>query len=201
MIWSLMFFAYLLGSLSFALIVSKLMGLKDPRTYGSSNPGATNIMRSGNTKAAILTFSGDFLKGLLVVVLARYILHQQHSYQALVALSGLLVVLGHIYPIFFKFKGGKGVATALGVILGFSPLTALLVIITWGIIFLIFRISSLSSLGAITLAPVYTFLLFGNNAYFGMILLISFFILYKHKSNLMRLLKATEPNFSADEKK
>ena len=188
--------AYLVGSLSFAIIVSKFMKIDDPRKYGSKNAGATNVMRSGNKTAAIFTLIGDFLKGLIVVLLAKHFLAPIEGHDALVALCGILVVVGHVYPIFFKFKGGKGVATAIGVILGFNFIVALLLIATWLIIFKISKVSSLSALIATALAPLYAYIIMGNSSYFAGVLVISFFVLYKHKTNIIRLIKGQEHKFN-----
>lgn len=187
--------AYLLGSLSFAIIVSKFMKMEDPRSYGSHNAGATNVMRSGNKKAATFTLLGDLLKGLLVVLVARYFMRGIEGGEAIVGLCGILAVIGHIYPIFFKFKGGKGVATAVGVLLGFSPWLALLLIVTWAIVFKTTKISSLAAILACLLAPVFAYVLFGNTSYFGATLIISVFVIFKHRSNIMRLVKGQEHNF------
>lgn len=191
--------AYCAGSVPFAILVSKIMRLKDPRSYGSKNAGATNMLRSGSKVAALSTLLGDGIKGLLVVMGANYWCLYFHYLKAetvdIVALAGILVVLGHIYPIFFKFKGGKGVATTLGVIVWFDPLLALLLLLTWGIIFLIARISSLSAIGAAIMLPIYAYLLMGYTAYFGACLLIAFMVLYKHKSNVLNLFCGREHKF------
>ena len=187
--------AYCIGSLSFAIIVSKFMKINDPRTYGSHNAGATNVMRSGNKVAGVLTFLGDFLKGFIVVVVAKHFFAHVQGGDTIAALCGILVVIGHIYPIFFKFKGGKGVATALGVMLGFNLYLALATLVTWVLVFKSFKISSLAALVALVLAPVYAYLFMGNNAYFGAVLVIAFFVLYKHKTNIIRLFTNQEYKF------
>lgn len=195
MIYSYFILCYLIGSVSFAIIVSYFFKLNDPRSYGSLNAGATNVMRSGNKKAALLTLIGDLLKGTLSVVLP-YFLFRSHQYRdIIIALAGVLVVLGHIYPVFFKFRGGKGVATAIGVLLGFNIYLAILFAITWIIVFKLSKISSLAALIAISLSPIYAYLLTGNSPYLGATLIITFFVLYKHKSNLFRLLKGKEASF------
>lgn len=196
MIYILLILAYCVGSLSFAILVSKFMQIEDPRLYGSKNAGATNVMRSGNKKAAAITLCGDLLKGSIVVWLAKYILADFNGGETIVGLCGIMVVLGHIYPVFFNFKGGKGVATAIGVMLGFNVFLALALAVSWLIIFKLFKISSLAALVAVILAPVYAYLLMGNNAYFGATLLIAFFVLYKHKANVTRLLSGKEHKFS-----
>lgn len=190
--------AYLLGSLSFAIIVSKFMKMDDPRSYGSHNAGATNVMRSGNKKAAVFTLLGDLLKGLLVVLVVRFLMRGIEGGEAIVGICGILVVIGHIYPIFFKFKGGKGVATAIGVLLGFSPWLALLLVATWLVVFKTTKISSLAAILACLLAPVFAYVLFGNTSYFGATLIISVFVIFKHRSNIMRLVKGQESNFKKD---
>ncbi len=190
--------AYLLGSLSFAIIVSKFMKMDDPRSYGSHNAGATNVMRSGNKKAAAFTLLGDLVKGLLVVLIARFLMRGIEGGEAIVGICGILVVIGHIYPIFFKFKGGKGVATAIGVLLGFNPWLALLLVATWVVVFKTTKISSLAAILACLLAPVFAYVLFGNTSYFGATLIISIFVIFKHRSNIMRLVKGQESNFKKD---
>lgn len=192
--------SYLLGSLSFAIIVSKCMKMDDPRNYGSNNAGATNVMRSGNKKAAALTLIGDLLKGLLVVVIARIILGEQTGADAIVGFCGVMVVIGHIYPIFFKFKGGKGVATAIGVLLGFNPWLALLLLVTWFAVFKLSKISSLAAIIATLAAPLYAYILMGNSSYFGATVMVAFFVVYKHKSNIIRLLSGKEHSFKKENK-
>ncbi len=191
--------AYLIGSISFAIIVSNYFKLQDPRSYGSQNAGATNVMRSGNKKAALFTLIGDCLKGTLVVYLValiakRYYHHEIAEY--IIAMSGFFVIVGHIYPIFFKFKGGKGVATALGVILGFNPLCALLALVSWFIVFKLSKISSLAAIVTIMITPVYAYIIMGNDVYFGVILLISTLVLYQHKSNIVKLINKSEYKFN-----
>lgn len=194
-LYALLIFAYLIGSLSFAVIVSKSIGLADPRSYGSSNAGATNVMRSGNKKAAILTLAGDLIKGLLVILIAQYVMRGVDGGDAIVGICGILVVVGHIYPIFFRFKGGKGVATAIGVFLGFNLLLALLLVATWGIIFKLSRVSSLSAIIATALSPLYAYFIFGNTSYFGATLIIAVFLLFTHRSNIIRLITGKEHKF------
>ena len=192
MIYLLFLGAYLVGSISFAIITSKFMQIEDPRTYGSKNAGATNVMRSGNKKAAIITLVGDCLKGVVVVEFAKYMLGSDLKMQSVIAICGIVVILGHVYPIFFKFKGGKGVATTLGVMLGFNIFLAVLLLVTWLVAFKISKVSSLSALIATLLSPIYAYALMGNSAYFGAVLLIAFFVLYKHKSNIIRLVSGKE---------
>ena len=190
-----LFISYCIGSLSFAIIVSKFMNLSDPRSYGSNNAGATNVMRSGNKKAAAYTLIGDLLKGTFVVLVVKSLYNSNIDGNTIAALSGVFVVIGHIYPVFFKFKGGKGVATAFGVMLGFNPILALLLAVTWIVVFKISKISSLSALIATILSPVYAFLLMGNNTYCRAVLVIAFFVLYKHKENIFRLFSGEEHKF------
>ena len=195
MLYSMLIIAYLLGSLSFAIIVSKFMKLDDPRSYGSQNAGATNVMRSGNKKAAIFTLLGDLIKGLLVVLIARFITRGIDGGDAIVGLCGVMAVIGHIYPIFFKFKGGKGVATAIGVMLGLNPYLAMLLVVTWIIVFKLSRVSSLSAIVATMMSPLYAYILMGNSSYFGATTIVAFFVIYKHKDNIIRLIKGTEGSF------
>lgn len=191
----LLLISYLIGSLSFAVIVSKFYKLSDPREYGSKNAGATNVMRSGNKKAAILTLLGDLLKGLLVVIVARLYLHHDTHYEINVAFCAIMVVIGHIYPVFFGFRGGKGVATALGVILGISWFLALIVVMIWLLIFRLTKISSLSAIISVILAPIFAYMIFGNTTYFGTILIVCVFVLYTHKGNIYRIVTGQEHNF------
>lgn len=199
-LYSMLIGSYLLGSLSFAIIVSKFMKMDDPRSYGSNNAGATNVMRSGNKKAAALTLIGDLLKGLLVVLIVSSRLGEQAGADAIVGFCGVMVVIGHIYPIFFKFKGGKGVATAIGVLLGFSPWLALLLLVTWFAVFKLSKISSLAAIVATLASPLYAYILMGNSSYFGATVMVAFFVIYKHKGNIIRLLSGKEHSFKKDNK-
>lgn len=183
--------AYLLGSIAFGILVSRLFGLPDPRTVGSGNIGATNVMRSGKKLAAFLTLAGDVFKGWLPVWLAL----QSNMLMWVVAASGLAVFFGHLYPIFYKFRGGKGVATALGVMLGISPTLALAAVVTWLVVFLISRYSSLAALVAALLAPVYAWFLLPYQLYIGMIAVMSIFLIWRHRSNIQKLLAGTEAGF------
>jgi len=190
--------AYLLGSLSFAVIVSKFMGLSDPRSYGSKNPGATNVLRSGNKKAAVLTLLFDAVKGCVpVAVLLQYGAAYGLT-EGVAAAAGLAAFLGHLYPVFFKFEGGKGVATALGVLMGISPLLGLAVAITWLGIAWYFRYSSLAALLAAVLAPVYYAMAADgplwdfNGAIFGMLCVMGILLVWRHRDNVNRLLAGTE---------
>ena len=189
--------AYLVGSLSFAVIVSRVMGLNDPRTYGSKNPGATNVLRSGSKAAAIVTLLLDALKGWVPVVLVKWFGKPYGLEEGTLALVGLAAFLGHLYPVFFRFVGGKGVATALGVIMGISGWLGLAVLLSWVIIAYFFRYSSLASLVASVFAPVYY--LFGDGVAWyedNWVLLsmavMSGLLIWRHAENINRLLKGTE---------
>ncbi|WP_310369746.1 glycerol-3-phosphate 1-O-acyltransferase PlsY [Rhodoferax ferrireducens] len=189
--------AYLLGSLSFAVIVSRAMGLSDPRTFGSKNPGATNVLRSGSKPAAIATLLLDGVKGWLPVALVGWYGKPYGLEDGTIALVGLAAFLGHLYPVFFKFVGGKGVATALGVLLGIHWALGLMAIITWLIMAYAFRYSSLASLSAALLAPVYYVLWGGTTWYTETPVLLSIcamgsLLVYRHRENIARLLKGTE---------
>lgn len=189
-------FAYLFGSLSFAIITSKALKMDDPRNYGSKNAGATNVMRSGNKKAAALTLFGDFIKGLVAVCLVKFILGTGITEHRVIALCAIFVVIGHIFPIFFGFRGGKGVATALGVFLGLNFILVILTLITWFITFKLSKVSSLAALVALALSPVFAFLLFSiHDPYFIAVLVISYIVLYKHKANILRLASGEEHSF------
>ena len=184
--------AYLLGSLSFAVIVSRRMGLEDPRGYGSGNPGATNMLRSGRKSAAALTLLGDALKGWLAVWLAKYFGPQLGLHETLAAWCGLAAFIGHVFPVFFGFKGGKGVATAVGVLLGFSAWLGLACIATWLAMTAAFRISSLAALTTAVAAPVYTVMLLGWDVFVWVVLGMSAILIYRHKSNIQKLIAGTE---------
>lgn len=188
---------YAIGSLSFAVIVSRVMGLNDPRTYGSKNPGATNVLRSGSKAAAIVTLLLDALKGWLPVMLVRWFGKPYGLEEGTLAMVGLAAFVGHLYPVFFRFVGGKGVATALGVLVGISPILGLAVAASWLIMAYFFRYSSLASLTAAVFAPVYY--IFGDPvAWFldkSILLAIScmsLLLLYRHAENIGRLVKGTE---------
>jgi glycerol-3-phosphate acyltransferase PlsY len=189
--------AYLLGSLSFAVIVSRVMGLKDPRSFGSKNPGATNVLRSGSKAAAVITLLLDAAKGWLPVVLVQGFGQPHGLGDGTVALVGLAAFMGHLYPVFFKFEGGKGVATALGVLLGINPWLGLATALTWLIIAYFFRYSSLASLAAAAFAPVYY--LFGDRvAWYAdksitlAIFVMGMFLAWRHRENINRLLAGKE---------
>ena len=184
--------AYLLGSISFAIVVSRFFRLDDPRTFGSGNPGATNVLRTGNKLAAILTLLGDCAKGWIAVALAVYFDTQLGLGDRGVALVALAVFAGHLWPVFFRFKGGKGVATALGVLLGLNPWLGLATLITWGVIAYAFRYSSLAALVAAIFAPFYYTLLFGPDVKAAAVLLMSVLLIYKHKANIGKLISGKE---------
>jgi acyl phosphate:glycerol-3-phosphate acyltransferase len=190
--------AYLVGSLSFAVIVSKLMGLNDPRTFGSKNPGATNVLRSGNKSAAILTLVLDALKGFIPVALVQWFGRDVGLGDGTVAMVGIAAFLGHLYPLFFKFKGGKGVATAVGVVFGVHWALGLLCIASFGIILYFFRFVSLASLVAAVFAPVaYLFgdrVLWSADKYITLTLFaMAMLLAYRHSANLTRLVEGKEP--------
>ncbi len=188
---------YLLGSLSFAVIISRIMGLSDPRTYGSKNPGATNVLRSGNRAAAALTLLLDAAKGWLAVMLADWLGRPYGLQEGSMALTGLAAFVGHLYPVFFRFAGGKGVATALGVLLGISPLLGLATAATWLLVAWLFRYSSLAALIAALMAPAYYVLGEGMAWYLNARVMLalsamSVLLLYRHAENIGRLARGTE---------
>ncbi len=188
---------YLLGSLSFAVIISRIMGLSDPRTYGSKNPGATNVLRSGNRAAAALTLLLDAAKGWLAVMLADWLGRPYGLQEGSMALTGLAAFVGHVYPVFFRFAGGKGVATALGVLLGINPLLGLATAATWLLVAWLFRYSSLAALIAALMAPAYYVLGEGMAWYFNARVMLalsamSVLLLYRHAENIGRLARGTE---------
>lgn len=196
---AVIFLSYLLGSVSFAIVVSRLRGLADPRSYGSGNPGATNMLRSGDKTAAALTLLGDAAKGLLAVVMVRLLFlpaaASLDEAQLWLAAGAGAVFLGHLYPVFFRFQGGKGVATALGALLGLSPLLGLLVLLVWLLVFGITRISSLSALAAAVSAPILAALPwagFFQTPVWWAVLLMSLLLLLRHRSNIRDLLSGKE---------
>ena len=190
---ALVVLGYLAGSLASAVITCRLLGLPDPRRQGSGNPGATNVLRFGGKKAALVTLVGDILKGLLPVLLARLLTDVSIFF----ACTALAAFLGHLYPVFFRFQGGKGVATAFGAVLGLAWPVALAMLFTWLVMTVSFRYSSLSALTAATLAPLYTFLLAPDPAYVMAITAISLLAIWRHRANLRRLLAGTEGKISA----
>ena len=197
--------AYLIGSLSFAVLVSRLMGLNDPRTYGSKNPGATNVLRSGNKAAAVITLLLDALKGWLPVVLVQWFGEPHGLGSGTLALVGLAAFLGHLYPVFFKFQGGKGVATAAGVIVGFQPWLGLAALLTWVIIAVFFRYSSLASITTAVFAPSYYLL--GKGIVWeapGVMVLslatMGVLLVWRHAENINRLIAGKESRLGAKKK-
>lgn len=188
--------AYLLGSVPFAMISSKLFGLADPRTYGSGNPGATNVLRSGNKKAALFTLLGDALKGWVAVFAAQ----QYGLSDSSVGLVALAVFLGHLYPVFLKFKGGKGVATAAGVLIALDPVLGLAVLGTWLFVAFASRYSSLAAVLAAALAPVYAALLHGAAHPSIVVGIIAMALIGKHWQNIQRLMAGQESKIGSKKK-
>lgn len=184
--------AYLIGSISFAVIVSKMFSLADPRTYGSKNPGATNVLRSGNKKAAMVTLLGDCLKGWLAVWLAKQFGPGFGIGDEGIALVAIAVFLGHLWPVFFRFVGGKGVATALGVLLGLNVWLGVATLATWLIVAYAFRYSSLAALIASVFAPFYYGLLFGTDVILLSVLAMSGLLVYRHRNNIGKLISGKE---------
>lgn len=194
--------AYLLGSLSFAVIVSRLMGLKDPRTFGSKNPGATNVLRSGSKAAAVVTLLLDALKGWLPVVLVRWFGKPYGLEDGTVALVGLAAFLGHLWPVFFRFQGGKGVATFIGVVFGVDLLLGLATGATWLIIAYFFRYSSLASLVSAAFAPVFYLMgdriqWYSERAVLFMLFIMALLLAVRHRENINRLLEGKESKLGA----
>ena len=183
---------YLVGSLSFAVIVSRGMGLADPRSYGSGNPGATNVLRSGNKAAAILTLAFDALKGFVPVLLALIYGPRFGLGEITVAFVGLAAFVGHLWPVFFHFKGGKGVATAAGVLLGLNPWLGLATIGTWIIVAAFFRYSSLAAIVAAVFAPFYQLLIWGGGPAAISVTVMGLLLIWRHSANIQKLLKGTE---------
>ncbi len=183
-----MLVAYLLGSFSSAITLSKIMGFADPRSEGSNNPGATNVMRIAGKKAAALTLFGDMLKGFIPVLVASFILSQP----LFIALTGLAAFLGHCYPVFYQFKGGKGVATAIGFILAFNWILGLVVITIWLIVAKVFKLSSLAALIAFTCLPFIYYALHGDITISILLFIITLIMTYRHKENIQRILKGEE---------
>jgi glycerol-3-phosphate acyltransferase PlsY len=184
--------AYLIGSISFAVVMSRVFGLSDPRTYGSKNPGATNVLRSGSKKAAIATLVGDGAKGWLAVWLAVKFGPPYGIDDAGIALVAIAVFLGHLWPVFFRFVGGKGVATALGVLLGLNVWLGLATLVTWLVVAYAFRYSSLAALIAAVFAPFYYGLLFGVDEILFAVIAMSALLLYRHSANIGNLIAGKE---------
>lgn len=184
--------AYLIGSVSFAVLTSRVFGLPDPRSFGSKNPGATNVLRTGNKAAALLTLLGDGAKGWLAVYLAQALVAHYGLGDQTVALAALAVVLGHIYPLFAGFAGGKGVATIFGVLLALSVWLGLAVIATWLLAAWMWRTSSLSALIAAGFAPMYAFALFGVGRYTLLTVVLIAILVWRHKENIRNLIERRE---------
>ena len=188
--------AYLIGSVSFAVVVSKCMRLPDPHSYGSGNPGATNVLRTGNKRAAVLTLLGDALKGFVAVVLARMILGEESLSSSLNSwiLCGVVVAvfLGHLFPIFHGFSGGKGVATACGILFGINWILGLATLATWIIVAKFMRYSSLAALAAAVFAPIYFVFLFGFHPMGIALLIVCALLIWRHRSNIRNLMNGTE---------
>jgi glycerol-3-phosphate acyltransferase PlsY len=194
MFWSVcvVTLAYLLGSLSFAVIVSRAMGLADPRSYGSGNPGATNVLRSGSKKAAIATLLLDALKGTVAVLFAARMAEPLGYGAGTVAAAGLAAFLGHLYPVFFRFQGGKGVATAAGVLLGMSPVLGGLCLAAWLVVAAATRYSSLAALVTAVAAPLVDAALWGASLRTGAVAAMSVLLVWRHRANISKLLAGTE---------
>ena len=180
--------AYLIGSLSAAIITCKLMGLPDPRTQGSNNPGATNVLRVGGKKAAAITLAGDAIKGVIPVLVAQWL----SASPQMLALVALAAFLGHLYPVFFGFRGGKGVATAFGVLVAIAWPVGLALLMTWLVLAKLFKISSLSAIIAATLSPLYMWLLAPQTEFILLAAVISVLLLWRHRSNINNLLHGSE---------
>jgi glycerol-3-phosphate acyltransferase PlsY len=184
--------AYLIGSVSFAVVVSRAMGLADPRSYGSGNPGATNVLRTGNKAAAILTLVGDAAKGAIAVLLARAVAERYGLSDATLATVGLAAFVGHLFPVFHRFQGGKGVATAAGVLLALSPWLGLATLATWIVIAVFFRYSSFASLVSAVFAPAYYMLLAGGDLVLLPLAVMSGLLIWRHAKNIGNLLAGKE---------
>ncbi|UXH79652.1 glycerol-3-phosphate 1-O-acyltransferase PlsY [Roseateles amylovorans] len=183
---------YLIGSLSFAVIISRVMGLSDPRSYGSGNPGATNVLRSGNKAAAILTLLFDALKGYVPVVLVLKFGAPFDMEEGTAAMVGLAAFIGHLWPVFFRFEGGKGVATAAGVLLAINPWLGLSVLLTWIVVAFLSRYSSLASLAAAVCAPLFQMLIWDVGPELLAIGLMSLLLIWRHSANIKKLMAGTE---------
>ena len=180
--------AYLLGSISTAIITCKLMGLEDPRSVGSNNPGATNVLRTGGKKAAIITLLGDMLKGLLPVLAVQ----QLSTDATALALTGISAFLGHLYPLYFQFKGGKGVATFYGALLGINWMIGLTALAVWGVVMLLFRISGLSALVSATSSPFIVWYLDGSEVLIAAVTFMAILLIWRHRSNIRQLIQGSK---------
>ncbi|SAL66842.1 glycerol-3-phosphate acyltransferase PlsY [Caballeronia arvi] len=196
--------SYLIGSISFAVVVSHAMGLADPRSYGSGNPGATNVLRTGNKKAAILTLIGDAFKGWLPVWIVAHFGASfgwdQTGISTATALAAIAVFLGHLFPVFFRFQGGKGVATAAGVLLAIHPALGIATLLTWLIIAFFFRYSSLAALVAAVFAPFFQVFLFGPGRISLAVLAMSLLLIWRHRANISKLLAGKESRIGEKKK-
>jgi acyl phosphate:glycerol-3-phosphate acyltransferase len=192
--------AYLIGSISFAVIVSRAFALPDPRSYGSGNPGATNVLRTGKRAAAVLTLAGDSIKGWLAVFLAQHFAAPA-MVDATMAAAGIAVAIGHMYPIFFRFQGGKGVSTALGVLVALNVWLALGTVATWLVIAFFFRISSLAALISALFAPFFAFFLYGMGLFVvesaAAVVVIALLLIWRHRANIRNLLAGKESRFGS----
>ncbi len=187
-LYSLPLLAYLLGSISSAVVMARIMGLPDPREIGSKNPGATNILRYGGKLAAVLTLAGDILKGAIPVLVARALTADA----VIVTLCGFAAFLGHLFPVFFGFRGGKGVATALGVWFALNPWVGLALLVTWVLMALLFRYSSLAALTASAAAPLYVAWLSPGTPALATMIVMSAILIFRHRSNIRNLIAGTE---------
>ena len=197
--------AYLIGSISFAVVVSKCMRLPDPYSYGSGNPGATNVLRTGNKRAATLTLLGDAFKGFIAVVMARMILGEQSLSSSLNSwiLCGVVIAvfLGHVFPIFHRFKGGKGVATACGILFGIHWILGLATLVTWIIVAKFMRYSSLAAIAAAVFGPIYFVFLFGFHPMTMALVIVCGLLVWRHRSNIRNLINGTESRIGATDSK
>ena len=184
--------AYFIGSISFGILLSKVFKIQDPRSFGSRNPGATNVMRSGKKLVALLTLLGDMLKGTFVVLIVKFYLNLNYDQVVLIAAA---VFLGHLFPIYHQFKGGKGVATTLGIISAIDFHIAILVLIIWLVVFLVSRISSLSAITAALCLPLIAFFMHVNQSFLWLSLFLSVLLIYRHKENIKNLIENKESNF------
>jgi len=187
-LYSLPVLAYLLGSISSAVVIARVMGLPDPRETGSKNPGATNILRYGGKTAAVLTLAGDILKGVIAVLVARALTADA----VIITLCGFAAFLGHLFPVFFGFRGGKGVATALGVWFALNPWVGLALLVTWVLMALLFRYSSLAALATSAAAPLYVAWLSPGTPYLATMIVMSAILIFRHRSNIRNLIAGTE---------